>query len=128
MNHILCSNPALTHSRVLPRLLLQLDPGCSVRLVIQSYFTVGNAAVSPPRQQSGVRGGQEFITFRSAQAETGILIDSFTDSAQTALFLGILQGTFSSIPGSAPASSSTESGKSGTHVDRLFQPYFGHVI
>ena len=48
MNYILCSNPALTHSRVLPWLLLQLDPGCSVRLVIQSYFTVGNAAVSPP--------------------------------------------------------------------------------
>ena len=48
MNYILCSSPALTHSRVLPWLLLQLDPGCSVRLVIQSYFTVGNAAVSPP--------------------------------------------------------------------------------
>ena len=81
-----------------------------------------------PWWQSGVRGGQELITFHSAPAETGILIDSFTDSAWTASFLWLLQGTFSSISGSAPASSSTESGKSGIQVGCLFQPYFGHVI
>ena len=87
MNYILCSNPALTHSRVLPWLLLQLDPGCSVRLVIQSYFTVGNAAVSPPLMAEWSQGRPGIITFHSAPEETGILIDSFTDSAWTASFL-----------------------------------------